>query len=218
MQAEKFGVWACRHEAKKSLSAISGPPNQIGVMNASVLLIGALASQLGIQTDLGPKSHALELGFSGGAFVAAGQGMVSGPSATDRSRAGLNFMLRLSYSPFTFIGVEAEAGHIALTSSGQQETSLYTLRGQVLAQYPAMISPFIVAGGGVLGVKASSQGASEESKPALHWGAGLKYYALPDVVARIEGRHTLAQGQDGALGHNFEILAGVAFTLASAGP
>ncbi len=189
-------------------------------MNASVLLIaayGAVAGQMGVQTEVGPQSHALELGFSGGAFVAGSQGMVAGPGAADLSRAGLNFMLRLSYSPFTFLGVEAEAGHIALTDVSQQQTSLYTVRGQVIGQYPALVSPFIVAGAGVLGIKAAADGPAEQRKPAFHWGAGLKYYALPDVVARLEGRHTLAQAPDGTTGHNFEILVGVAFTLASAG-
>lgn len=192
----------------------------MGVSSTALLVVlaGSWLGQVGVQADLGPRPHALDLGFSGGAFMTSGSyGLVADRGSADLDRAGLSFMLRLSYSPFTFLGVEAEAGHIAVESGTYQETSLYALRGHVIAQYPARFAPFVVAGGGLLGLTGAEESMGSDQSPEFHWGGGLKFFAMPSVVARIDARHTMALG-DGGMAQHFEVLAGIAFTLASADP
>ncbi len=171
----------------------------------------------GVQAELGPKAHTLSLGFSGGAFMTSGgDGLVAETGSADLAGAGFNFLLRIAYEPFTFVGVEAEAGHIAVDSDTYQETSLYALRGHVIAQYPAQWAPFVVVGGGVLGLTGAEDRMGSDQSPEFHWGAGIKYFALPNVVARLDARHTLAMAGGQGMAHHFEVLGGVAFTLASA--
>ena len=175
-------------------------------------------AQLSAEATPGPRPHALELGFYGGAFLASAEhGLTSdsgGVVALDR--AGLDFALRLAYSPFTFLGIEAEAGHISIDSPEFRETELYVLRGHVIGQYPARLSPFVLAGAGVLGLTGADDAMGSDNTLAFHWGVGARYYVTDEIQARVEGRHIVAPG-DGGVAHHFEILTGLAFTLVSAG-
>jgi opacity protein-like surface antigen len=194
------------------------PPFSTGVSILPLSLVLLVApSQLSAETA-GPRPHALELGFYGGAFLASpDHGMMSdGGAQISLDRAGLDFALRLAYLPFTFLGVEAEAGHVSISSPTFRDTEMYTLRGHVLALYPARLSPFVLAGAGVLGLTGPDDAMGSDNGLAFHWGVGARYHLTREVQARVEGRHILAPG-DAGLAHHFEILTGLAFTLVSAG-
>lgn len=175
-------------------------------------------AQLSAEATPGPRSHALELGFYGGAFLAAADsGMTSASGgAVALDRAGLDFALRLTYLPFTFVGIEAEAGHISLASADYGDTELYTLRGHVLALYPARLSPFVLAGAGVLGLTGPDDAMGSDHGLAFHWGLGARYHFTNEVQARVEARHIVAP-MDGGVANHFEVLTGLSFTLVSAG-
>lgn len=187
-------------------------------MSASTLLLllsVANPGQLDAQVELGPRPHAFELGVAGGAFVSPrAEALTQRPTASAMQDAGIDFLFRLSYSPLRFLGVEAEAGHIAMDVNTASETGMYALRGHVIGQLPMRLSPFVVAGAGVLGLTTKNEEMGGKMGPAFHYGAGLKFFATEDVTARLDARHTVSFA-DGAA-HHLEVLAGVSFTLAAA--
>lgn len=187
-------------------------------MSASILLLVLSMSaptQMAAEASFGPQRHAFELGIAGGALVSpSAESLADDPTAGQLEGAGIDFLLRLSYSPFRFLGVEAEAGHVAMDVSTASETGMFSLRGHVMGQLPYRWAPFVLVGGGVMGLTSRNEAMGSNIDPAVHYGAGLEFFAMKDVSARLDVRHNVSLGA--ATAHHVEILGGVSFTLISA--
>lgn len=188
-------------------------------MTLALAVLALSAAQLTADTEVevGPRPHALDLGVYAGAYLLPGQSSLSldGVDAVDFESAGMNFSLRLAYMPSTWVGVEAEAGYVNIETAAAEGAEVYTLRGHVIGQYPARLSPFVLVGAGVIGVTTPEPDMGSDMDVAGHWGAGAKYYFNNDVSTRLEARHVMSGGEGGGLAHTVEVLAGLAFTLAS---
>ena len=162
-----------------------------------------------------PGRHMVEVGLGLGAFIPSTDHELYDSTTAPQSafdRAGADIVLRASYFPLSFVGVEGELGLSPLGDAADDTDLLYTARGHLMLQYPARFSPFVLGGGGMLGVDSPRGGDADR---AAHWGAGLKYYAKPWLSFRVDGRHIVsaAQGPDAGNTDHFEALLGVSVTL-----
>jgi OOP family OmpA-OmpF porin len=75
--------------------------------------------------------------------------------------------------------------------------------------------PFIVAGGGALGVTSPDYAVGNDIDPAFHFGVGAKAYINRRFVVRLDLRDNLSPkvGLSGGAANSFEVLLGLSFTL-----
>jgi hypothetical protein len=168
-----------------------------------LLLLSLGATPVAAETQARPI-HRFELGVVGGAFVPA----VAGPSAVTPFRSvGLDFALRFGVRALETLAFEIEMGHVALRAEDKSELSAYSFGGQAVLEYPSFVAPFVLAGGGAMGLPSNADDALGSPTPSLHWGAGIKHRLADEVSTRAEGRHVI--GFDGR--HHAEALLSVAF-------
>jgi len=188
-----------------------------------LLLLGVVAAQSETTTSVGahtppparPGRHMIEVGLGLGAFIPASNHELYDSTSAPQSafdRLGTDIVLRASYFPLAFVGVEGEMGLAPLGNAADDTDLLYTARGHVMLQVPTRISPFILGGGGMIGVDSPRGGDLDR---AAHWGGGIKYYAKPWLSFRVDGRHIVsaARGPDMGNTDHFEALLGVSVTL-----
>lgn len=134
--------------------------------------------------------------------------------------------LRLGFYPSRFLGIEAEGG--VMPSSPRDENHpaaldisnpalVYTARGHVVLQLGvASITPFVLVGGGVLGVASSRDVLGNDIDPAVHFGGGLKFYLTRGLMLRVDARDVMSfrRGPEEVwASHNPEILLGLSGTF-----
>jgi hypothetical protein len=132
---------------------------------------------------------------------------------------GAFFGTRIGYFPLDLLGVELEAGMAPTASADGRAAEVWTLRGDVMAQLPLLrVTPFVVLGGGRMGVFSNSLG--NDGDPLLDFGVGAKF-GLSDVVsARLDLRDDLTQktrASDGSLTHSFELTLGITVRVPTTG-
>ncbi|MBK6684280.1 MAG: hypothetical protein IPG45_07390 [Deltaproteobacteria bacterium] len=174
-------------------------------MSLSIFVLGlTLAAPSADSVAVAERPRPLELGVVGGAFLPA----MAGPQAVTPFRSvGIDFALRFGVRPWAFLAFEAELGHVALRAVDGAELSAYTFGAQAIAEWPALFAPFLLLGGGAMGLPKSGADAVGSPTPSLHWGAGVKHLLGKEVATRAEGRHVI--GFDGR--HHGELLLGVSF-------
>lgn len=167
-----------------------------------------------------PEPGLFELGLYGGAFITSDRhelyevGVARHQPLTELPP---ELGLRAGWYPLSFLGAELEGGAVfAATRTGP--ATPYVLRAQAVAQVPwSRIRPFLLAGGGLLGVASPDDQLGDDRDPAFHWGLGAKALVTPGVALRLDGRHVLAPAQDevdrGELTSHFEVLLGASIIL-----
>ncbi|MEZ4272443.1 MAG: OmpA family protein [Myxococcota bacterium] len=125
--------------------------------------------------------------------------------------------LRIAYFPLTFLGAEIE-GAYSRASTDLGTAHVWSPRGHLVVQVPRRLSPFLLAGGGWLGVNSSRDILGDDVDPAFHWGGGVKFAITPRIALRLDGRHIISAaiyrgpGSDDRA-HHFEALAGLSVLL-----
>ena len=123
--------------------------------------------------------------------------------------------LRFGYLPLPFLGLEVEGG---LMPTGLRDVDegavVYTLRGHLLGQYPAIVTPFLVVGYGMLGIASEDKALGNDLDGAFHAGLGIKYAILSRLLLRLDGRVTISGAVwDGGYKPHFEALLSVNYQL-----
>jgi OmpA-OmpF porin, OOP family len=131
--------------------------------------------------------------------------------------------LRAAFFPERFIGVEAEGAGILgrVRTSTDDPAALWTARGHLVLQLPWWnVTPFVLVGGGAMGVSSNALILGNDVDPAMHWGGGVKVFLNRYVALRVEGRHVLAakQATQNSFTSHGEFLAGLSITLGRAKP
>jgi len=167
--------------------------------------------------DLRSKRHTIDLGLYAGVVFPARAHELYDQQAWQEPLDVVAFDvgLRMGYMPWPFIGIELEGGVMPTeTREGGDGALLYTFRGHVVGQYPARLSPFVLVGYGLLGVSSSESAVGEDVDGAFHTGLGLKFFAVPRLTARLDGRIIISgrSGPGGVMPH-FEVLLGASYTL-----
>jgi outer membrane protein OmpA-like peptidoglycan-associated protein len=120
--------------------------------------------------------------------------------------------LRLGYYPWASLGFEGEAGvMIASEATDGESVLLWTLRGHVLLQYSEWrLTPFVLAGAGMLNASSGSDVVGSDIDPALHIGAGFKYYVNEWAQLRFDVRDNITPEAGGTgFTNNLELLGSI---------
>jgi outer membrane protein OmpA-like peptidoglycan-associated protein len=164
-----------------------------------------------------PENNELDLGVYGGLFIRAGnhglfdQGIDSQPfvNQTNADIGG-----RATYFPIRFVGIGIEGGGMP-TRAPQRDVNatFWTFRGHVVGQLPFRVTPTLVVGGGILGIR-SSDPLLQAGEGVFHWGPGVKAHINKWIALRLDGRHIVeGGGSNGERAHHGEVLLGLDVTL-----
>lgn len=173
-----------------------------------------------------PERHMIELGIFGGAFLANDEHDLYDPRTAPQEplwRAAPDVGVRLAYFPLRPLGVETEFSAVPhrVRSITNDPVFVYGFRAHAIAQLPFhSVTPFFLAGGGLLGVKSHLIVLGDDIDPAFHYGGGIKVFFNRWVGARVEARNivsALEATQNSGASH-IQVLAGLTFTFLRAKP
>ncbi|HLT40606.1 MAG TPA: OmpA family protein [Enhygromyxa sp.] len=172
-----------------------------------------------------PEPSMGELGVYGGAYFPSPNHELYDPDPAlpdqgfrQLARAAGEVGLRFGYYPSRFIGLEAEGGVMPTRLLEVDDPALlYTYRGQLVLQLGLWsVTPFVLVGGGAIGIVSDDDVLGRDIDPLLHFGGGVKFYLSRYVQLRIEARDVVSHKR-GVIeifnGHNAEVLVGLAITL-----
>lgn len=126
---------------------------------------------------------------------------------------------RVGYYPLRFVGIEAEGTLVPARVDERDAALVYALRGHVVGQLGLWaVTPFVLVGGGLVGVRSPSDALGRDVDPALDFGGGVKVH-LDRWIVRLDVRDVVTnqQGVDATFSsHNLELLLGVGVRLGRA--
>lgn len=171
-----------------------------------------------------PERNMVELGVFGGVLLPARDLELFEPRL-GRPRQGFlplatlapDVGVRVGYFPLRFLGVEAE-GAIMPTSTLDDGygVRLWAARAHLVGQLPfASITPFVVVGGGVLGMSSHPLILGTDIDQAFHLGLGTKVFINRRLSARLDLRDVISprRGINGGATNSIEVLLGLSLTL-----
>lgn len=168
-----------------------------------------------------PARNLAELGLFGGLLRPSDEHDLYDPRTRPQDplwKLGPDVGLRAAFFPLAPLGVEAEfsANPTRVRTITNDFAFVYGFRGHVILQIPIYrITPFLLGGYGLMGVRSHILILGKDVDPAFHYGGGVKMYVTKRLVARIEARQivsaTKAQ-QDSGTSH-FQALAGLSYVL-----
>jgi hypothetical protein len=130
--------------------------------------------------------------------------------------AAFDLGLRFGYYPLRWLGGEFEGGVMPTAAEGGGRSTLYAIRGHVVGQLPFWsVAPFLVVGGGGMGVGSDATVLGRDIDASFHWGPGLKVFLNRWVALRLDLRHLVGARvgpRNGAASHG-EILFGISVTF-----
>lgn len=127
--------------------------------------------------------------------------------------------VRAGYYPLRFLGVEIEGGAMPTRTLGSDgRATAWTVRGHIVGQLGLWsITPFLLAGTGVLGVASEGPptGIGSEQDVAIHFGGGAKFFINRWIMLRLDIRDVVSNrlGVGEGLTSSPEILLGLSVTL-----
>jgi outer membrane protein OmpA-like peptidoglycan-associated protein len=185
----------------------------------------APADEAPSEPTMQPRAMSLELGLFVGGFIADDEHefYAAGHQHQPLRSLSPDFGARFGFYPLAFLGIEGEVGMIASETENGDTVDILELRGNLIAQYPARITPFLM--GGVTRFSSSSDALGDDQDNDFHVGLGAKYFITERLQARADGRlyrsNRMRDGADenGDTNH-FGFTIGLAWTLGggSAGP
>ena len=172
-----------------------------------------------------PEKNMGEIGVFGGVFLPAVNHDFYNPQSGQKplwSVAG-DVGLRGAFFPLPYLGVELEGAGIParIRSSTNDPAILWAARAHVILQLPFWsVSPFILAGGGAMGVSSPPILLGKDVDPVAHWGGGVKIYINRWLGLRVEARHVLGarEATQRSFTSHAEVLGGLIITLGRAKP
>ncbi len=160
-----------------------------------------------------------ELGTFAGALIVAKPHDFYDPALGYRRlrRPGPETGLRAAYYPLAMLGIEGEfAAAWTVAKYGGEPAFLYGLRLHAVLQLPMFrITPFILGGYGLGGVRSPRDAVGNDLDPIGHYGGGVKFFATPRLALRVEGRHLIgpAAKQRRVIANHGEVLFGISLTF-----
>lgn len=125
------------------------------------------------------------------------------------------FGARFGYFPLDFLGLEAEGALGLGQVEGDERATLWAFRGHVIGQIPRWsVTPFVLAGAGVLGVRSDAGAVGNDSDLAFHLGGGVAVHLTRALSLRLEVRDVISpqQGETGGGTNSPEVLLGFGWT------
>jgi OOP family OmpA-OmpF porin len=170
-----------------------------------------------------PEPNTTELGVYGGMLVTSRRIELFEASFELRDqgyrpfvRVAPDFGLRAGFFPVRFLGAEIEAGAMPTRTEDGRGALLYSARGGVVAQLALWsVTPFVLVGGGLLGVTSDRSVVGNDVDVAMHVGGGVKVYLGRFTHVRLDIRDVVSarRGYEAGLSNNPEILLGFGTTI-----
>lgn len=172
-----------------------------------------------------PVDSTVELGVYGGVLLLSDQHELFSPDpeVIDQGFVPVRPVspdvgLRVSYFPWRWFGIEAEGGVMPARLRDRDGSALlYTARGQLVGRLALWsVVPFVVVGGGVLGVDSKPGVLGRDLDAALQVGAGIELFVIPRVALRLDARDVVSwrHGVEPSFGaHSFEATLGLTVSL-----
>lgn len=170
-----------------------------------------------------PVRNMWELGVFGGLFVASrGLELFEPDDARPAQgflplrRANPTLGARVGYFPLRVLGAEIEGTLTPSETTTGDRATMFAARGHVVGRLGfASITPFVLAGVGLVGVDSSPSVVGRDVDAALHFGGGLEVFATDLLALRLDVRDivTADRGLDAGLTSSLEVTAGLSFTL-----
>ena len=171
-----------------------------------------------------PTRNMVEVGLMGGVYVPGKNHELFKPALDlpDQgfrrfSTIGPEIGLRVSYLPLRFLGLELEGAAMPTQTANDVDATIFAFRGGVLAQLPYWsVTPFVVVGGGMLGVSSERNAVGRDIDPMAYFGGGLKFHISRQIQLRFDFRDVMSHKREVDAtfkNHNFEGLASFVLTF-----
>lgn len=163
-----------------------------------------------------PERHMFEFGIAGGLMLLSPTHGIYHSIDTPHqpfNRPAGEFVLRAGYYPIRWVGVELDGRVIPTRVANDERATAYSMRAQVIAQLPHRVTPFVVAGGEMLGVSSSPAAIGNDTDFGFHAGGGVKFYATKRVALRLGVNGMFHEGLGSKLAAHFESDLGVSVVL-----
>lgn len=170
-----------------------------------------------------PERNMWELGVYGGVMVPSRnlELFEADPMLVDQGfqhlrRVAPDFGARVGYFPLRVLGVEVEGGAMPTRTASDDRATLFTARAHVIGRLGlSSITPFLLAGLGVVGVDGDRAALGRDVDAAMHFGGGLEIFTHRRVAVRFDVRDvvTAKRGVRAGLSSSFEALLGLSVTL-----
>jgi outer membrane protein OmpA-like peptidoglycan-associated protein len=178
----------------------------------------------GDEDALAPRGNLWELGIFGGLLFVSDRNSFTEPGKAfpDFKQPAPEVGVRIAYLPLSFLGLELEGMGAAgeLRNGSDQGAVIWAARGHLLLQIPTTyVSPFILGGGGRMGIISDADASGKDDDPALHFGGGIKINLHRRVALRLEGRDTITKERPNAdTAHHIEGLLGLSLVFGRPAP
>jgi outer membrane protein OmpA-like peptidoglycan-associated protein/opacity protein-like surface antigen len=149
-----------------------------------------------------PQANTFELGVYGGVWFPSRRLELFQPSGggvlgnQDFGYAAAHVGVRGGYYPLAFLGVEAEGGVLPTKTRGTDvRATAWVLRANVVGQLTKWsVTPFLLAGVGVLGVGSPSfpEGVGSDQDVSLQLGGGVKFQINRNIQLRLDVRDVIS--------------------------
>jgi len=177
---------------------------------------------------LGATAGTAEVGMYWGVFLPSAKHELYDPDPT-KARFGQHpfekvtptLGLRGAWLPLRVLALEAEASLFPTqTRDTSQDVNVFALRGHAMLMAPTEnIVPFLLVGGGLLGVSSEPDVLGSDIDTAFHVGVGAKAYITRAVALRLDVRDDITSGfADAKDVMHWEVLLGFSLIAGRAEP
>lgn len=127
---------------------------------------------------------------------------------------------RFAYLASDHFALEAELAWIfGSVDEANDSVGILAPRAHVRLQYPALITPFAVVGGGALMAFSDDTAVGNNTDPMAYWGVGLRKRFTDIADFRIEGRQMIAPAAEpDDVSTRYEVIGGFDFTFSDPAP
>jgi len=168
-----------------------------------------------------PQRNLGELGVSAGVFLPNDQHDLYDPKTRPSEpfwKSGADLSFRGGFYPLRSLGVEAEfnAMPTRMRNITNDFAFVYGFQAHAVFQLPYYsVVPFVLVGGGLLGIRSNPAIQGRDVDGALHYGAGVKIHLTKVIGLRFEARNIMSatEALQNAGGANVQVLGGIIFTL-----
>ena len=195
-------AWTCTASAQEAQAGLSlQADTDTGVTAATSGETDRPGPDAAYGPPWGTAPMSFELGVFWGAFIPSSKHEFYDAEDERITYQKLEFVtpelgLRLAWFPHCVVGIEAEGALLpSQTRQSDSAVNLWTARGHLILQAPTkVIVPFVLGGGGVIGISSSDRVLGTDIDGAVHFGAGLKGYVSKNLALRLEGRGSVTSG------------------------
>jgi outer membrane protein OmpA-like peptidoglycan-associated protein len=201
-----------------------GPEANASVQATPVAATSSVATSGDDDDSLAPRGNLWELGIFGGLLWVSDRNALHDPEKpfADFKQPAPEVGLRVAYLPLSWLGLELEGMGAAgeLRNGNDQGAVVWAARGHLLLQLPTKyVSPFVLVGGGRMGIISDDSESGKDDDPAVHFGGGVKINLHRRVALRLEGRDTITkQRPEADTAHHVEALLGLSLVFGRPAP